>query len=211
MSFTEGDLNAIVGLFSLAGRLKTLKRQGWIDRGVDQPESVADHSWRVALMALVIGTEKDEIDVGRAITLALVHDLPEAVVGDITPFDDRLKQPGEDPAALFHETPEYSTDADRAKTDAERQAMHDLTTKLPAELQSMLIDAWEEYESNETPEANLVRQLDKLETWLQALEYHVQQPDLIIESFRRGTERDVYDDDLASLLRILSESDSFNR
>jgi putative hydrolases of HD superfamily len=63
----------------------------------------------------------------------------------------------------------------------------------------MIVEAWEEYEASQTPEARLVRQLDKLETWLQALEYQEQQPDLIIESFRRGTDRDMADGDLREL------------
>ncbi len=203
MSFTDDDLNAIAGLFHLAGRLKTLKRQGWIDRGVDQPESVADHSWRLALMALLISRRSEGIDPERAVTLALVHDLPEAIVGDITPFDDRLKD-DPDRARLFHELPEYSQQADIAKTDAERRAIRELTADLPDDLGILLIDAWEEYETGQTPEARLVRQLDKLETWLQALEYQSADPNLVIESFRKGTERDLTDATLFELMRAIS-------
>lgn len=198
------DLNALAGLFSLAGRLKRLKRQGWIDRGVDQPESVADHSWRLALMVMLIASRNAELDAERAVCLALVHDLPEAMTGDITPFDDRLGVQAVDRDALFHQTPEYSQRADRAKTDAERQAIHAITAELPGDLSAMLVDAWEEYEAFDTPEARLVHQLDKLETWLQALEYREIQPELIIESFRKGTERDVTDPELVDLFRSIS-------
>jgi putative hydrolases of HD superfamily len=199
----EDDLNAVAGLFNLAGRLKRLKRQGWIDRGAEQPESVADHSWRLALMALVIAARDPEINSERAVRLALVHDLPEALAGDVTPFDDQLSDPSADRQALFHEMPAFSPEADRSKTDAERQALVDLTADLPADLRRMLIDAWEEYEANETVEAGLVRQLDKLETWLQALEYQQDQPELVIESFRLGTDRDVTAGSLRALRRAI--------
>jgi putative hydrolases of HD superfamily len=199
----EDELSALAGLFSLAGRLKTLKRQGWIDRGVDQPESVADHSFRLALMTLAAGYQRPDIDTNRAVWLALVHDLPEAIVGDRTPFDDRLNEEGADSSKLFHQAPEYSVDADRAKTEAERQAMLELTESLPSELRETLIETWEEYEAGETAEARFVRQLDKLETLLQAFEYREHQPDLIIESFRLGAERDIEDDQLRELMSLL--------
>jgi putative hydrolases of HD superfamily len=203
VAFSEDELTALAGLFNLAGKLKQLKRQGWIDRGVDQPESVADHSYRVALMTLVTSTRDLDIDVERAVRLALVHDLPESLTGDITPFDDRLNDGETDAADLFHSLPEYSQQADEAKTAAERVAIHELTASLPDDLRDMLVDAWEEYEAAQTPEARLVRQIDKLETWLQALEYRQQQDELIIESFRRGTERDVTSDDLQALRRSI--------
>jgi putative hydrolases of HD superfamily len=199
VAFSEDELTALAGLFNLAGKLKQLKRQGWIDRGVDQPESVADHSYRVALMTLVVGTRDPDIDVERAVRLALVHDLPESLTGDITPFDDRLNDGETDTADLFHSLPEYSQQADEAKTAAERVAIHDLTASLSDDLRDMLVDSWEEYEAAQTREARLVRQIDKLETWLQALEYRQQQDDLIIESFRRGTDRDIGDRDLREL------------
>jgi putative hydrolases of HD superfamily len=202
--FSSDEFDAIAGLFSLAGRLKTLKRQGWIDRGVDQPESVADHSYRLALMALIIGFRRDDIDVERAVRLALVHDLPESIAGDVTPFDDRIAEEGQDRQALFHEAPAYSAAADEAKTAAERQAIADLTSDLPTDLRTMITESWEEYEAGCSPEAHFVRQLDKLETWLQAVEYREQQPELIIESFRLGTERDVTDAELVQLLHRFS-------
>lgn len=196
---SDNDLNALAELFTLAGNLKRLKRQGWIDRGVDQPESVSDHSWRLALITLLMASRDPEIDAERAVCLALVHDLPEAITGDITPFDDRLKTDDADRSALFHSLPEYSEAADRSKTDAERAAIHRLTAGLSPVLSALLIEAWEEYEATETREARLVRQLDKLETWLQALEYQQVRPDLIIESFRKGTDRDIEDPDLIHL------------
>lgn len=196
------ELHALYRLFSLSGRLKEIRRQGWIDRGVDQPESVSDHSFRVALMTLVLGERDETVDTARAVTLALVHDLPEAITGDITPFDDQLDDPDLDRDDVFRQIPRYSPRADLEKTSAERTAMHELTSGLPDDLGTMLIDAWEEYEAGETPEAQMVRQIDKLETLIQAREYQELQQELIIDSFRKGAEQDVTDPVLIRLLEM---------
>jgi putative hydrolases of HD superfamily len=204
MANQRSELDAIAALLTHAGALKRLPRKGWIDRGVDQPESVAEHSYRLALMTLLVGIRDPGIDVCRAMTLALVHDLPEIITGDITPFDDRLDDTATDRNSLFRQAPEFSEQAGVAKTEAERAALSELTANLPDDLTRVLIDAWEEYEAGKSAEAMLVRQLDKLETWLQALEYRIEQPELIIESFRLGTERDITDTGLVALLEAIN-------
>jgi putative hydrolase of HD superfamily len=69
------------------GRLKTLRRAGWLRIGLTDGESVADHSFGTALLALLLATDLD-VDRDRVIKLALVHDLAESdpEVGDITPY-----------------------------------------------------------------------------------------------------------------------------
>ncbi|MFL5542881.1 MAG: HD domain-containing protein [Longimicrobiaceae bacterium] len=81
-------MSDLLRFFHLAGRLKDTPRAGWALRGVERPESVADHSWRTALLALVLARRADPpLDRERAVALALAHDLAEALVGDITPYD----------------------------------------------------------------------------------------------------------------------------
>ncbi len=181
------------------GRLKTLRRQGWIDRGVREPESVADHSFRLALMAWVLAQRRPDLDATRAMLLALVHDVAEAIAGDRTPFDAAL-QAGAEPAVLFRQRPVYDPEAEARKTAAERAALRELAALLPEPVGERLIEAWEEYEAAQTPEARFVRQLDKLETVLQALEYRERQPDLIIDSFILGALDEVTDRSLRELL-----------
>ncbi len=181
------------------GRLKTLRRQGWIDRGVREPESVADHSFRLALMAWVLAQRRPDLDATRAMLLALVHDAAEAIAGDRTPFDAAL-QAGAEPAVLFRQRPVYDPEAEARKTAAERAALRELAALLPAPVGERLIETWEEYEAALTAEARFVRQLDKLETVLQALEYRERQPDLIIDSFILGALDEVTDRSLRELL-----------
>jgi putative hydrolase of HD superfamily len=136
-----------------AGRLKTLRRAGWVRKGLAAPESVADHSYRAALLALMLAPELG-VDNDRLIRLVLVHDLPESDpdVGDITPFCgvDR------------HE-----------KHRRERAAMERLGTSLPGDVGDALRTLWLEYDEGVTPEADVAHQLDALEMALQACEYEM--------------------------------------
>src|SRR4051812_19574916 len=139
---------SLLRLLHTAGRLKETARAGWVLRGVEAPESVADHSWRVALLALLLAPAAEGApNPARAVAVALVHDLAESLVGDITPFDG----------------------VDRAeKRRREEAAMLELSALAP---DAGLLELWREYDAGESAEARLVKQLDALETALQAAEY----------------------------------------
>ncbi len=199
----SNEWDGVIDVLQHAGRLKQLFRQGWVDRGVLDPESVADHSYRVAVLVLLLARRDTAINLGRALTLAIVHDLPEAVAGDATPFDQALNEAEAEREAIFRQPPAYSAEADRAKYAAEADAIAEITAGLSPDLKTLFIGAWDEYEEGKTPEARLVRQADKLESWLQALEYREQQPGLVIESFSIGTNQAVTDPDLRDLLNAI--------
>lgn len=208
MSDTE---RAIVQLLRYAGNLKRLPRQGWVHLEVPEPESVADHSFRVALMTLLLAHEDPEVDLGRALTLAVCHDLPEALAGDITPFDESLTDETTDREQIFHSAPRFSPEADQAKREAEERALQQMVRELPDSLARLVSDAWEEYEEGRSAEARLVRQIDKLEALLQAYEYRATTPDLRVESFRLGAEERVRDEALRRLLRTIAAPDSASK
>ena len=193
------DIDGLIGFMRLSDRLKEIRRQGWVDRGVRSPESTADHSWAVALFAWLLALERDDLDEGRVLLLALVHDLPEALAGDTTPFDRFRDEQGAISPDHFRYAPDYEAHETRRKHELERQALQEMTSSLPDELAGRIAGAWEEYSAGATPEARFVRQLDKLETLLQAELYRETQPEIIIDSFRSGTLRDI--DDIA-LYRI---------
>ena len=105
---------------------------GWIRSGVDKPESIADHMYRMALLGLI--ATSTSLDTTRLIKLAIVHDIAEAIVGDITPHD--------------------GVAADE-KHRREAAAIHELQRALggstvPAQEVAQL---WHEYEAATTPEA----------------------------------------------------------
>ncbi|HEX5165507.1 MAG TPA: HD domain-containing protein, partial [Thermomicrobiales bacterium] len=110
-----GHDDAILRFWTLAQQLKRLRRTGWIDRGVSDPESTAGHSWGVALLAWLLARDERELDRDRVLLLGLVHDLPEAVAGDVTPFDNVRDLTGTIPPEHFSTAPGYTPAARAAK------------------------------------------------------------------------------------------------
>ena len=144
------NIAELIDFIAEVGKLKRLPRTGWVESGVPDPESVADHSFRVALISLVLADEKG-LDSLRAVRMALIHDLAEAETGDLTP--------GQKEADL------------RGFTRAEGVAMTKLLEKLPETIRETYIAAWREFSEASTEEARLVRDADKLEMVIQASEY----------------------------------------
>uniref|UniRef100_A0A4X1TR69 5'-deoxynucleotidase HDDC2 n=1 Tax=Sus scrofa TaxID=9823 RepID=A0A4X1TR69_PIG len=132
----------------LVGQLKRVPRTGWVYRNVQKPESVSDHMYRMAVMALV--TKDEHLNKDRCVRLALVHDMAECIVGDIAPADNIPKE---------------------EKHRREEEAMKQLTQLLPEDLRKELYELWEEYETQSSAEARYVKQLDQCEMILQASEY----------------------------------------
>ncbi|WP_129114746.1 HD domain-containing protein [Halegenticoccus tardaugens] len=151
----NGDaLDALVRAYGL----KDERRTGWQLRGVADPESVAGHTWGVSLLCLVYA-DLAGVDAGRALELAVVHDLAEAETGDLPTRADSTAEtvdPGE-------------------KERMEREAMEALAAGLDADeiprAGSAVLDPWEEYEARETDEAVFVKEMDLVDMCLQALSY----------------------------------------
>lgn len=123
--------------------LKDLARAGWVRVGVPAPESVAAHSWGVALLAAFFCPPA--LDREKLLIMAILHDLAEVRVGDITPHDGI-------PHAEKHRR--------------EREAMAVLLGDHPA-----LLAIWHEAEAGESPEARLLKQLDRMDLGVQARRY----------------------------------------
>ena len=188
------DAARILELLHRVEPLKHLPRTGWVDRGVSTPESVAAHSWRLALLAWIMADSLG-LDAGRAMKIALVHDVPEAVTGDRTPFDDQgLTAEAQRSLSINPESaPDWrQPDARARKTEAERRALGAMLAGQSAPLATALQSAWEDYESGASPEARLVYELDKLEAYVQGREYardgRLPEPETL-NSFRLDNER----------------------
>ncbi|HEU4681108.1 MAG TPA: HD domain-containing protein [Gemmatimonadales bacterium] len=138
------DLEGVLTFLRAAERLKTVTRSGWTSEG--QQESVAEHTWRLCLMAMLLYSEAPGIDLARLLKMCLIHDLGEAIGGDVPA--PAQKQGG-------------------GKAAQERTDLVQLTTSLPADLQREITGLWDEYEAASSPEARLAKGLDKLETILQ--------------------------------------------
>jgi putative hydrolases of HD superfamily len=140
------DTDGLIDFITEVGKLKMLPRTGWVECGVPDPESVADHSFRVALIAMVLADGRG-LDTLKTMRMALLHDLAEAETGDLTP-----PQKEADPAGFKR---------------AEEAAMQRILEKLPP----AYIGAWREFSEGSSEEARLVKDADKLEMVIQAAEY----------------------------------------
>ena len=172
----------LAALAEAAGKLKRVRRKGWVDRGVPDAESVADHSYRLAVLAWALATERG-LDADRALKVALLHDLAEAEVGDETPFDDALAD-GTFDRQRFDGPAPRDVARRAAKHARERAAIDALVASLPDAVGSELRALSSEYEAQASAEARLVKELDRVETLLQAEEYEAERPGLPIGSFR---------------------------
>ena len=85
--------------------LKQLSRTGWVRSGVNNPESVAAHSWGMAVLALRLSPK--ELNLERVLSLCLVHDLPEVRVGDLTPHDDTSNKAELEHKAMSEMAPQW--------------------------------------------------------------------------------------------------------
>jgi len=147
---TQKLLEFIISLYTL----KRLPRIGWIIAGVPKSsvESIADHSYFVALLAYILSFFIDGIDKEKLIKLALIHDLSEAIVHDIGGEARKLIPRG-------------------IRKRAELEGLERIIPKEFSELRWELVGLWREYEKGISKEAQIVRALDKLDMFIQALIY----------------------------------------
>ena len=117
--------------------LKDVQRAGWVRAGVQSPESVAAHSWGMAVLALKLCPEG--LDLTEVLKLCLVHDLPEVIVGDLTPYDDTSTKAADERTAMETLAPEWVElfDAYEGQTTAEARFVKSLD-KLDMGLQALI-------------------------------------------------------------------------
>ena len=144
------ELDGILDFLRSAERLKTTVRTAYTSTG--DRESVAEHTWRLCLMAMVMQPHFPAVDFTRLVRMCIVHDLGEAISGDVSaPEQARL----------------LASDPLSAKAEQERKDLLTMLAPLPPALRDEITALWDEYEAGATSEARLAKALDKLETILQ--------------------------------------------
>jgi 5'-deoxynucleotidase YfbR-like HD superfamily hydrolase len=138
------ELDGVLAFLRAAERLKTVTRSGWTSTG--KAESVAEHTWRLCLMAMVLYGRAEDVDLARLLKMCLIHDLGEAIGGDV---------------------PAPAQVAGSPKAGQERADLLSLVEPLPAAGRREILELWDEYEAASSPEAKVAKGLDKLETILQ--------------------------------------------
>lgn len=142
-AYDPSRISAILAFLDQANRLKDTLRSGRTPEG--RQESTAEHSWRLCLMVVLLGDELEGINLLKLIKICIVHDLGEAISGDVPAVDQRA---GDDRAGR------------------ERADLQTLCTPLPDDLRTEILSLWDEYAEAKSPEAVLAKGLDKIETML---------------------------------------------
>lgn len=145
-----------VPFFHYLERLKTEKREGWRRFGILEGESIADHMYRMSLITMLAPSAlASKLDIPRCTKMALVHDMAEGLVGDLTPVDRVPK-----------------AEKNRREADTMDWVAYNLLGKVQGGVAGKdLRDVWQEYEDNETLESHFVHDVDKIELILQMVEY----------------------------------------
>ncbi len=146
------QIENILDFYKILAEMKALFRQGWLNAQIDKNicESVAEHSFSMALTAIYLLPLFPELNNEKAIKMCLIHDLAEAYIGDFTPID-----------GLNH----------KEKFNLEYNAINQIFAKFPKG--NELLTLWNEFENASSPEGEFVRDIDKLDMLLQSLVYEV--------------------------------------
>jgi putative hydrolase of HD superfamily len=139
----------ILSVAALAQQLKCTLRHSWLSNG--RQESVAEHTWRMSLLALLITPHlKVKVDIALLLKMIIVHDLVEAIAGDVPVFE-------------IIATPEKKA----LKKERETEAMQKIAAMLPAINAGEIQSLWHEFESSTSTEAKVAQAIDKLEAQIQ--------------------------------------------
>lgn len=152
------------------GKLKRKDRTGWVLAGIEHPETVDQHCFRVGLIAYILAP-RFNYDPDKCLKMGLFHDIAEYKVPDYTLYDGISKE---------------------KKRQQEEEAMRELCDGLKGG--EAIFNIWSEYENQKTPEAKFVKAIDKLEMYFQATEYEEEQPKVDLEVFWQNSK--LYDFDV---------------
>ena len=145
---SSNNVKVALDFFAEAGLLKRVKRSGWWVAGIKDPESVADHCFRCAVIGYYIA-HAEGVDPYRVLVMTLFNDIHEARINDL------------------HKMGHYYIDF----KDAEKRVFKDQVVDLPAKMRAELTDFRGDYDTQSTREALVARDADILECLVQAKEY----------------------------------------
>jgi putative hydrolase of HD superfamily len=139
----------IMDFFKTAINLKKIQRQGWVDKlSIKNPESVAEHSYSMAIMGMII-SDMENYNSEKILKMILLHDLAESEIGDYTPGEIPIEK----------------------KNELENKAFSKIMENLPNNLKIEYQKLWNDYQKRDSVEAKIVHQIDRLEMALQAKIY----------------------------------------
>lgn len=181
-------MDKIIKFFSEIGKLKTMPRRGWIIRCVKNPESIAEHTFRAAIMAWILaGKKNNKLNLEKIIKMALIHDICEVYAGDTTPYDSILPKNKKKRKDLLKTWPRFSEEEKKRlaakKYKKEEAGLEKLIKDLPLKLKKEIKNLWLDYEKGTSQEGRFFRHADRIENFLQAAEYRKSNKDLSLKPY----------------------------
>jgi len=176
----------ILDFLKTAANLKKVSRQGWIDKlSLNHPESVADHSYSMAIMGMLFSDMRN-YNSERILKMILLHDLAESRIGDFTPNQLDIEQ----------------------KKKLENNAFNQIIDNLPENIKSHYLRIWDDYQKNISVESKFVHQIDRLEMVLQAKLYQKEgHSENKLKSFFTSAKKEIDDPKLKELFtKIINDN-----
>ena len=201
-------MKELLNFFIEIGKLKKIPRKGWIFRGVKEPETIASHTFRMAIISWLLGRQK-KINTNKILKMSLIHDLCEVYAGDTTPYDKLLPRDKKQWKQIVSKWPRLSKrEKEKSfleKYKKETESLEKLILKLPSDLKKEIRSLWVDYEKGLTREGRFVRQVDRVENLLQALEYWKKNKQFAIKPWWVQIEELVDDPTLLEFLKSLEK------
>lgn len=144
--------NYVLAFLHVVQHLKIQKRTGWLDHDIKECESISDHMYRMGVTSMLIKDPKVNRD--KCVRIAMVHDIAEALVGDITPFDPVSKE-----------------EKHRREWETIQYLCEELIKPYNETAAQEIMENWLDYENISSLEARYIKDIDKYEMLVQAFEY----------------------------------------
>ncbi len=180
------EISGEIAFFTLLGKMKRIGRRGWNLRGIETPETIADHSYRTAVLAYYYA-EKFGLDVAKTVGLALLHDINEVETGE---------NPGDKFSAISKEK----------KIRDGQASLKKITFGLPKAIAKKYSEMWADENLRKGKEASIARDVNKLELAFQALDYELAgHPGERLDDMWAHAKKNVYDLRLKAVLSSLEK------
>ncbi len=201
-------MEELLNFFIEIGKLKKIPRKGWVLRGIKEPETIASHTFRMVIVSWLL-SRRQKLNVNKILKMSLIHDLCEVYAGDTTPYDKLFPKDKKQWKKIVSKWPRLSKrEKEKSfleKYKKEAEALEKLILKLPPDLKKEIRNLWADYEKGLTREGRFVRQIDRVENLLQALEYWKKNKQFAIKPWWVQIEELVDDPILLEFLKTLEK------
>jgi putative hydrolases of HD superfamily len=199
----------LLKFFLAVSKLTTTLRTGWVWRNIPDPETIAEHSFRLAFFAWILGANSG-LRVRKMIEMAIIHDICEAYTGDLTPYYGILPKNAKKRKEMLQRwirlPQNEKASLVKNRVSLEKKALLKLIKPLDSQTRARIFSLWSDFEHGVSPEGRFVKQIDKIEAMLQAIEYFGTGPDTPVVGWWEEVEELVDHPVLAKFVKSIEAS-----